>query len=82
MRTLSSNKRTEQVQMIAKSIPSAVTLKKWVWLLQGFMYEGYGSALVTDPEVTLAWLLNSMIMVAGGSGEHFPPTISCSWQSS
>ena len=34
------------------------------------MYEGYGSAMITDPEGTLAWLLNSMIMVAGGSGEQ------------
>ena len=36
------------------------------------MYEGYGSAMITDPEGTLAWLLNSMIMVAGGSGNQFP----------
>jgi hypothetical protein len=60
------------VYKIAKSIPSILTLKKWVWLFQGFMYEGYGSAMITDPEVTLAWLLNSMIMVAGGSGNQFP----------
>lgn len=63
-----SHSITDQVYEIVKSVPSYNALSDWSLLLQGYMYEGYASYPVTDPEFQLAWLLNTMTMVAGGSG--------------
>ncbi|KAJ6516483.1 hypothetical protein C8R45DRAFT_1142724 [Mycena sanguinolenta] len=52
---------------IAKGILSVSTLKSWVTLYQGYMYNGMGTVAIDDPEDTLAWYLNTMVMVAGGS---------------
>ncbi|KAF7354791.1 hypothetical protein MSAN_01393300 [Mycena sanguinolenta] len=56
-----------EAEDIAKAIPSVSTLASWVMLFQGYMYNGMGTVAINDPEDTLAWYLNTMIMVAGGS---------------
>lgn len=50
-------------------IPSVKILPVWGPLLQGYMYSGFSSPAADDPEQTLAQYLNTIIMVAGGSGK-------------
>ncbi|TKA67864.1 hypothetical protein B0A55_08407 [Friedmanniomyces simplex] len=52
---------------IVSQIPSVSALAKWASVLQGYMYSGARTPIVDDPEDTLAWYLNTMVMVAGGS---------------
>ena len=67
-RCFTANLAADQVASIAEHIPSISTLGNWTGLFQGYMYDGYGSAAIDDPESMLAWLLNTIIMVQGGSG--------------
>ena len=57
-----------EAEDIAKGIPSVSTLHLWAPLYQGYMYYGMATTAVDDPETVLAWYLNVIIMVAGGSG--------------
>lgn len=52
---------------INSGIPSVNTLASWAPMFQGYMYNGMGTTAIAEPEVWLAWYLNTMIMVAGGS---------------
>ncbi|KAK6440437.1 hypothetical protein LTR95_003345 [Oleoguttula sp. CCFEE 5521] len=51
---------------IASNIPSDSTLQAWGLLIQGNLYNGADTPPVDDVEDTLVWLLNSLVMVAGG----------------
>jgi hypothetical protein len=60
---------TTDAEAINRGIASFTALEVWVELLQGYMYYGFNSSAIDDPENTLAWYLNTMIMVAGGNGK-------------
>nr|OQO16865.1 hypothetical protein B0A51_15306 [Rachicladosporium sp. CCFEE 5018] len=62
-----------QAEAISSNIPSASTLLDWSKLIQGNLYNGADTPPVTDVEDTLVWLLNSLIMVAGGSNYLLSP---------
>ncbi len=55
-------------EAINAAISSATALGAWTMFFQGYMYNGFDTPIVTNPEETLAWYLNSMIMVGGSSG--------------
>jgi hypothetical protein len=53
-------------ETVQKAIYSVSALSNWTSYLQGLMYEGNFSPLITEAETTLEIILNSMITVQGG----------------
>ncbi|RDW63586.1 hypothetical protein BP6252_11131 [Coleophoma cylindrospora] len=64
---LSCSLAAPPVQNVVNAMASLKALSLWKLTFQGLMFYGTGTPLVADPEQQLAILLNTMIMVQGGS---------------
>lgn len=64
---VSSTDDSGLVEGVISNISIIPTLETWLYGIQGEMYNGQDkSQAVEFPNVTIAWMLNSMVMVSGG----------------
>ncbi|KAJ5538982.1 hypothetical protein N7513_007314 [Penicillium frequentans] len=67
MLPLSCSMNAVPAEKITGAMNTTIALENWKTLFQGLMYYGTGTPSVSDPELGLAILLNTMTMVYGGN---------------
>lgn len=74
MKSFHCTAETSKIDQIMSQIEIVSTLSQWIPVFQGAMYDGSGTNASSDANKIIGQILNSMIMVEGGSNNllHTP----------